>query len=303
MKYDRFIKLTVISVCAVLLFALLTSCGNEKPPVITDSVTDAPKETGTTAPITDPVTENTSAQDTDEQINSTADVTTATTTSEPSTDPITEPVDAPAAYQYDKPVPESAKRDVSWFDDAVFVGDSRVGGFQLTAGVWNAEYITFAGMDVGKFFTYSLKPEGEPVYTANDALRDLGTNYKKVYIGLGLNELGWSYYSAYYNKLCEIIDTIRSYNPDADIYLMTVLPVSEQRSKQVSYETLENVDLMNNRIKQAAVEKQVYFVDVDTAFRDAKGYLPEGYSTDGVHLNREPNGILRDYLLTHTVEK
>ena len=64
----------------------------------------------------------------------------------------------------------------------------------------------------------------------------------------------------------------------------------------------EIIDIVNEKIMVAARQKQIYYVDVDTIFRDAEGYLPADYSNDGVHLNSPYVRQFRDYLLTHTVE-
>ncbi len=303
----RFISLAVALLMLVPVFA---SCGGKDPtpsndgtPAVTDGVTtDAPSDT---APA-DTADHTTEVPSTNSPVTTVPVVTDAPITEPPATEPpATEPPETEPVVvdPFNAPVPEGTKKDISWFDDAVFIGDSRIGGFQLVAGVWNAEYITFPGMTVKYFFDYDFYPLNGENVTAKEALQSLGTNYKKVYINLGLNELGWAFFSVYYNKLGEIVDTIRAFNPNADIYLITVMPVSEQRSKQVYYESLENVAAINELIAQVAREKKVYYVDVDSIFRDAKGYLPEGYASDGVHLNRDPIMTWRDYLLTHTMEK
>jgi len=297
-------KKTVLLVMAVLSCVfLLSACGGEVP-----EVTEAPgwEQPGTDTPLPGVNGSVDTADTSDDASSDTTADTTVPVITEPvdtKTEETTEsvPVVSVPEYDYSKPVPESAAKDISYFKDAVFIGDSRTDGFRLMAGVWDAEYITFAGMEVKKFYTYGFY--GAEKLTAEQALKSLGTNYGKVYISLGLNELGWAFFSVYYNKLGEIVDTIRAFNPNADIYLITVMPVSEQRSKQVYYESLENVAAINELIAQVAREKKVYYVDVDSIFRDAKGYLPEGYASDGVHLNRDPIMTWRDYLLTHTMEK
>ena len=154
-----------------------------------------------------------------------------------------------------------------------------------------------------KFFTWEFYPKDGKTLTAAEALKTLPNNYSKVYINLGLNELGWDpYFDSFRNKLCEVIDAVRAWDSDIDIYLISVFPVSKSRGATVSWETLENVDIVNEKIMDAARQKQIYYVDVDTIFRDAEGYLPADYSNDGVHLNSPYVRQFRDYLLTHTVE-
>ena len=290
----------IYSLLALAIMLLLASCGST-PPTTDTQPTDTNK----------PIIEITDAPSTDAQAANTTDAatdvtyTTEVATNEPSINAPTETSEVIAAvgYDYSQPVPESAMKDISWFNDAVMIGDSRMGGFQIFAGVYNAEYITFAGMAVDKFFTWEFYPKDGKTLTAAEALKTLPNNYSKVYINLGLNELGWDpYFDSFRNKLCEVIDAVRAWDSDIDIYLISVFPVSKARGATVSWETLENVDIVNEKIMDAARQKQIYYVDVDTIFRDAEGYLPADYSNDGVHLNSPYVRQFRDYLLTHTVE-
>jgi hypothetical protein len=296
-------KSLIFSILSVAAMLILASCGTS--PATTDT-----QPTNTDKPIV----EITDAPTTDSQAPSASEGTDVTdtpaTTEAPSSDAPatnapaeTSEVIAPVGYDWSKPVPESAKKDASWFDDAVMIGDSRMGGFQIFAGVYNAEYITFAGMAVDKFFTWEFYPKNGETLTAAEALKTLPNNFSKVYINLGLNELGWDpYFGSFKNKLCEVIDAVRAWDSDVDIYLISVFPTSKARKATVVWETLENVEIINQKIMEAATEKQAYYVDMDTIFRDAEGYLPAGYSNDGVHLNSPYVRQFRDYLLTHTVE-
>ncbi len=301
-------KLTTCAVLMLTVIILLSSCGTgastpktDTPTLPTDTTVD-PSHT-TTAPIIDTVvtTEAPSVDTASPGTNNTAEISPDTTYG---TANDTEEVIAPASYDWSKPVPESTKKDISWFDDTLFIGDSRIGGFQMFAGVYNAEYITFPGMAVDKYFTWKFYPKNGAQLTAVEALNTIDKKYTKVYINLGLNELGWDpYFEPFHNKLCDVIDSVRAWNPDADIYLINVFPIGKDRQKSVSWETLENLDEVNSRIIRAASSKQVYYIDMDTVFRNAEGYLPDEYSNDGVHLNSGPIAIFRDYLLTHTVEE
>ena len=290
-------KLTVFAVLLFMTHSLLASCGADSGTASTDIGT-ASTDSGTA--YTDSGTAST-----DIGTASTDSATASTDSATASTDSgLVADASALDCYDFSKPVPECAKKDISWFDDALFIGDSRIGGFQMLAGVYNAQYITFPGMAVDKFFTWEFYPKADELLTAAEALDAIPKSYTKVYINLGLNELGWyPYFDPFYNKLCDVIDAVRARNADADIYLISVLPVSRERSEKVSWETLENIDAVNSKIRQAATEKQAFYLEIDTVFRDTEGYLPADYSNDGVHLNSGPLGLFRDYLLTHTVEE
>ena len=60
--------------------------------------------------------------------------------------------------------------------------------------------------------------------TAAEALRQ--ADYGKVYIMLGMNELGWVYESVFADEYGKIIDVIRESHPGAEIYVQSIIPVS-----------------------------------------------------------------------------
>lgn len=249
----------------------------------------------------------------------TADPRTSTELTPPSTtpgdtgsDPVTTPPEteppvtqAPdTSYVWSEPVPEGESKTLSYFDDAVFLGDSRIQGFYMSSGVINAEYIYAQGFQVNQFSTAAnvMGKNGELV-TAKDALAALNGNFGKVYIGVGLNELGWESYNFFYTKVCEIIDAVREQQPDAIVYVLAVTPVTQRNASGIAWHSLEKIDLFNNKLKQAAEDKKAFYVDWDMPLRGSDRYLREDLSAvDGAHFTQEGYQTLRDYLLAHTAD-
>lgn len=109
--------------------------------------------------------------------------------------------------------------------------------------------------------------------------------YGKVYVMLGVNELGWYNDQRYYDNYADLIDLIREVQPEAQIYLQTLIPVTSKKSAG-SYINNPQILVYNDIIAQLAEEKQVFLVDVWSAFAEADGALDEAGSVDGVHLTR-----------------
>ena len=202
-------------------------------------------------------------------------------------------------YDFSQSVPESEGVDDSYFDDAVFIGNSRTEGFMLYAGLTNATYLTAVGLMVDTIFTQPYAKVGEEKMTIIDALKTM--DFSKVYIMLGLNELGWVYSSVYQEYYGRIIDTIREINPDAVIYIQSILPVSAEKSEKDEVYNNPRIQEFNGLLRQLAEEKEVYYLDVAEAVADETGCLPEGASFDGVHLMPEYCKKWRDYLKIHTI--
>lgn len=84
--------------------------------------------------------------------------------------------------------------DLTCFDDAVFIGDSRTEGLFLNTGLSNATSFAHMGLMVDAVFTrplFNVNGEKAPVIGAMKKVE-----FSKVCIMLGINETGWAF-SAY----------------------------------------------------------------------------------------------------------
>lgn len=203
-------------------------------------------------------------------------------------------------YDYSAPVPESEQVAKSYFDDAVFIGDSRTEGFMLSAGLSNATFYSHKGITVNTVFTEPAIKMGNSKVSIMDALAK--TDFSKVYIMLGINETGWVYSSLFIEKYAEIVDEIKKINPDAVIYVQQILPVSQKVSEEHRYIKNKRIRKYNTLLQEMAEEKEVYFVDVAKAVEDEKGVLPEDAAVDGIHLKKDYCKKWLEYLETHVVE-
>ena len=205
-----------------------------------------------------------------------------------------------SAVGCDVMVPASEAVDLSYFDDAVFIGDSRTEGLFINTGLSNATFLTHQGLTVDEVFTKEVVTFNGKKTTVMDALAQ--TSFRKVYIMLGINETGWVYDDIFIEKYGEIIDGIRGINPDAVIYVQSILPVSNQVSATHSYIKNEKINTYNQLLQQMAEEKGVYYLDVAQAVADSDGSLPTDASADGIHLKKEPCQAWLTYLREHTVQ-
>ena len=222
------------------------------------------------------------------------------------TDPVQADPPPPKLPRYDftQPAPERAAVDNSYFDDAAFVGDSRTDGFMLYSGVGTGKGFTSNGLSIFKLAEKKALTIDGKDYTLLEAL-ELG-QYGKVYLCLGVNELGIYKDDAFYESYCQAIELIRQAQPNAIIYIQGLIPVNE--GEIVNYNgnkyklSNEHLRVYNDLMRRAAEEKQVVYLDLYAAFADENGELPQGSSRDGVHLGKESCIRWLEYLKTHTVE-
>ena len=76
-------------------------------------------------------------------------------------------------------VPEQASAvDDSYFEDAVFIGDSRMQGFRNLSGITKGSFVTAVGMELENFYTDSQIATAAGNVTVLDALKNI--NFSKI---------------------------------------------------------------------------------------------------------------------------
>ena len=94
-----------------------------------------------------------------------------------------------------------------YFADAAFIGDSRSEGFYLY-GVKRGKNLSASGLSV---FNLEQKKCFSLGGTSRTALEVLSAGeYTKVYLGFGVNELGYINTDAFYEAYCQTIDAVQA---------------------------------------------------------------------------------------------
>ena len=209
-------------------------------------------------------------------------------TAAPSLEPTAVPSDAPTP----EPTEVPTQADQSVFDDAVFIGNSVFEGLYRFGIITHGRFYTKVGLNVNSVFTAYIDNSSVPV------IDELNTgHYTKVILYFGTNELGWPSYPGFIEKYTAVMDAVSARQPDAKIYICGVLPTSrENDEKNENGINNENILRMNEMLKELAKNKNAKFIEVPEEFYDANGCLPEGASTDGIHLNLEYDRIWAEHI-------
>ena len=194
------------------------------------------------------------------------------------------------------------KENTSYFGDAVFLGDSRTLGISDYAGLDEADFYCDSGMMLFKL----LAPEGV-TYQKTGNKEDLTQvlqqkQYGKVYIMLGMNELGYGNTEMYLEQYRKVVDQIREWQPDAIIYIMANLHVS--RAKNNPETEFNNININDKNAASASLANgiDIFYLDANPLFTDEEGYLNADWTFDGVHLYAQHYDVWREFLLDHAVE-
>lgn len=212
--------------------------------------------------------------------------------------------DAPVPGEVDQPSAPIVPVDCDdWFSDAVFIGDSRTDGLRLYSGITsNAVFLVHTGLsiyDVNK--GKAVISLGSQTVSVLDAL-SAGT-YKKVYIALGVNELGYFDPEGFARTYGNVVDAIRKRQPGARIYIQLLIPVNTEQCRanhSPYYVTNEGIANYNEALTAYFAGSDVYLLGIPEDLIDESGELRTEYSADGVHFKTDGYVLWLNYLAAHT---
>lgn len=191
----------------------------------------------------------------------------------------------------------------SYFNDAVFLGDSRTLGISDYAGLEGADFFCDNGMTI-----YKLLEDSGVTWQRTGEKMDMKKvlqekSYGKIYIMLGMNELGYGDTTMYLKQYLKVIRQLREWQPEAVIYVMANLHVSREKNDMESEFNNININDKNVAAARLADGRNVFYLDCNPIFTDEEGYLRAELTFDGVHLYAQHYDKWREFLMEHGVEK
>ena len=205
----------------------------------------------------------------------------------------------PKYYDYSAPAPQSPEI-AGYFDDALIVGDTRLVQLLPIYGIGSCRKVIYGtAINVSNALEYDSVNGDDEAETLGSALSN--GRYGKIYITLGLNELGWSYPEVFQEDYDTLIQDIRKLQPNASIYLLYIVPVNEAEFKS-DYITNERIKQYNGMILALAAKNGIYCVDCYTGMSDASGALASAYTSNGFYINEDGARTWWGYIASHTVD-
>ncbi|MBQ4293265.1 MAG: hypothetical protein II754_01275 [Lachnospiraceae bacterium] len=190
-----------------------------------------------------------------------------------------------------------------YFSDALFVGDSRTDGLAMYSSLkQEAEFASKTSLSIYHLFDWRLihrtpaGQKGERLLTEILAEKQ----YKKVYLSVGINELGTSL-SNYLEAFRKAVETIRSLQPDAVIYVEAIMRVTERKSASDGTINNPNIAERNQALSALAEEEEDFYIDMNEAVCSDGVNLDAGLTNDGVHLKASEYEHWVGFLRSHAV--
>lgn len=190
--------------------------------------------------------------------------------------------------------------DMSVLSKSVFIGDSRTEGLKLYTALpqSGARIYSSIGMMVSNALTDNIVThEGEKMTLPAALAAD--PDFDSVYIMLGINELGWVYTQSYVDGYAKLVDSVRAANPEAKIYIQSLLPVTREKSNVDPVFHNARIEEFNKALSQLAADKGVLYLNVAEVFSSDGGALPAEASGDGIHLSKAYCNMWLEYILNH----
>jgi lysophospholipase L1-like esterase len=204
--------------------------------------------------------------------------------------------------------------DETFFDDAVFVGDSVSLKLQLYAEkvreaggscLGQAQFFTEGGLGWGNQLLDLTNKNGlhaEYNGTATyveDAVYEMGVS--KVYIMLGMNDVALYGLDQSILNAGSICDKIMEKNPDVQIFIESVTPMLASSETSKLNNTI--ITQFNEMLQSFCQENDYYYLDISSAVSDDSGCLKKEYCGDaegmGMHFTDAGCEVWVDYLMNH----
>lgn len=200
-----------------------------------------------------------------------------------------------------QPQQEFVQVDESYFDDAVFIGDSRTVGLMEYGGLDNATFCANVGMNIRDLW----KKEFCEIDGEKASLEQVLTSrqFGKIYFQIGINEMGWATVDLFIEEYAQTIQKFRELQPDAVIFIQGILRVSKLKSESDPVFNNQGINERNERIAQLADNVHVFYIDVNEVVCDEEGNLEASMTSDGLHLYAEDFTYWVEYLKSKGIEK
>lgn len=186
--------------------------------------------------------------------------------------------------------------DENYFDDAVFIGDSRTVGLHDYGGLDSSTFYATVGLNIYDLWTEKFCEVDGVKVTLEEALS--AQKFGKIYFQIGINEMGRGTLDGFIHEYQKTIDRFKVLQPDAVIYVQGIMRVTQEKSDSDAIFNNPGIQLRNERIAQLADNVKVFYIDMNEVVCDQYGNLKQELTFDNLHLYGSKYGIWVDFLKT-----
>lgn len=205
-------------------------------------------------------------------------------------------------------LPENGSVDISYFDNATFVGDSLTEGLRIYPNIPNsvvghAQFVSTKSLSPKSFIEGVISFEGDYRPEQNGIEAIVETNPGKVYITLGTNALvsmSDEQFMLYYSQM---VDILKERLPSTVFYICSITPTTEAYAIERPNFSWDRVYQVNSQIAKMCNEKGINYINLHETLAGENGYMKTEYESDGIHLKPSGYSAWIEYLMRHTVHR
>ncbi len=188
-----------------------------------------------------------------------------------------------------------------YFKDTLFIGDSRIEGLFDFGNIPEADFCFRQGVSVFNIMGEDLNWGDKGSGTLGQLLKKY--KYKKIYIMLGVNELGTGYAEDYADQYNMLIKYIHDRQENVIITVMGIMNVTKEYSDSSEVFNLDNINARNSLVAGYINGYDTFYLDVNPAVSDKNGALNAAYTNDGIHLSAEYYEKWVDFIKKHALQE
>lgn len=295
MKYTATIRTSAVAsisaIAVVLCGCADVTSSQQSSELSSETVTTAKTTISTTTSTTVPTT--TKAVTTSATTVVTTTETTLPETTTVATEPEPEPVETPEPVSEAEPTAPT-DFDRSFFDDALFIGDS------ITTGLYLYGYLdpslVYAKVGLAPSTALDSKIDGE---TIDSKIKS--DNPKKIYIMLGTNSVGYADGDYLADCMGELVQHISKVSK-ANVYVLSIPPVTYYAEADSDNAlTTSAINEYNSALENVISGTKAEFLDLHSVLTAPDGYYYEEYhEMDGIHFMGSTYQVMLSFLEKHS---
>ncbi|MGN1206154.1 MAG: GDSL-type esterase/lipase family protein [Eubacterium sp.] len=168
------------------------------------------------------------------------------------------------------------QRKVVFAGDSICEGIAYEGGFPAMHLGAKKKVVAYRGLNTVTFHT-------KRIFNGRTGLQKLiAENPYRVYMMLGMNEIHYRPVSQMISEYKDMIEAIRQADPNTDIVLCAISPVT--RAEKARHSGMKQIPVFNQKLKKLAKKMGLKYLDYTDFLKDSGGFLKAAYATgDGYH--------------------
>lgn len=182
--------------------------------------------------------------------------------------------------------------NTAFFDNSAFLGNSLVDSFNKYNLLPQVSFYASVSLNLDNVYTTVID---YGTISAADSLKS--TKFNKIFLSFGERELELNNSQEFLEKYRNLVGKVKEYQPNAQIYVLSVPPSSKTASDSNLYgASVSVITEYNRQIEKMCEEYKLFYVDSVAALANSNRYLADGVSSDGINLNRDACITLLNYI-------